>query len=99
MSAEHFRDGPRFRAFFGLKLLEEAHRGAGIVTSLVEILQAEVIGFGFVLARELEESHRNEEPCGLAHRESADAARKDQRNRSKLDELALRSLFRSVPSR
>ena len=80
MRAEHLRHASRPRAFLRLELFEEAHGSARIVSRLVEILQSEIIGFRFVLPRELQELHRNEESCGLAECEPADAAHEDQRN-------------------
>src|SRR5215510_8781140 len=99
MRAEHLRDGSRSRAFLYLKLFKEAHCGAWIIAGLVKILQPEVIGFGFVLTRELQELHRNQEPRCLPKSEAADAAHEDQRYRSEIDQLGLRRLLRPVTRR
>src|SRR5262249_12488016 len=101
MCAEHLRHGSRSRAFLCLKLFKEAHRGAWIVAGLVKILQPEVIGFSFVLTREVQELHRNQEPCCLPNSEAADAAHEDQRNRSEIEQLGLSTLApsRAAPQR
>src|SRR5262249_57666808 len=79
-----------------LKLYKEAHGGAWIIAGLVKILQPEVIGFGFVLTRELQELHRNQKPRCLPKSETADTAHEDQWNRSEIDQLGLRGLLRRV---
>src|SRR5262249_17285688 len=99
MRAEHLRDGSRSRALLCLKLFKEAHCGAWIIAGLVKVLQPEVIGFGFVLTRELQELHRNQEPRCLPKSEAADAAHEDQRDRSEIDQLGLRRLLRRVARR
>src|SRR5215467_15765223 len=82
MRAEQLRDGSRSRAFLCLKLFKEAHCGTWIIAGLVKILQPEVIGFGFVLTRELQELHRNQEPRCLPKSEAADATHEDEWNRN-----------------
>src|SRR6202042_1189439 len=65
---------------------------------LVHILQAEVIGFGFVGARELQERQRNREVHALIDRIASPAVGNENHgwNRRELYESALRFLARAV---
>ena len=89
MRAEHLGDASRLCAFLRLQLFEETHRRARIVSGLVEILHAQVVRFALSLTRELEKLHRNQESCSLAETETSNAAHKDQRNRSNVNQLRL----------
>ena len=80
MRAEHLRDASRPCAFLCLEFFEKADCSARIVAGFVQILQSEIIGLGFIAARELEELQRDEEPRSLPNSKPADSTHKDQRN-------------------
>ncbi len=61
MGGENLRDRAGLLLFIGSDFFEEGDEGVRIVAGLVHVLQAEVIGFAFINARELQEGHRDRE--------------------------------------
>ena len=64
--------GPAF--FAGLNLLEKFGEGQRIVTGLVKLLQAQIVGLSFCPAVELQELHGNKDAGRRARAESDRAA-------------------------
>src|SRR6476661_8362958 len=96
MVRKHFGHRSWLFLFLGLDLLKEVHELVGIVTSLVHVLNAQIIGLGLKTAGELKERHRYPDAGSLPCRKANSAAHKNQRQAGIVDELVARQLARSV---
>ena len=97
MCGEDAVDQPGLLLAERLDFLEDGDRARGIVDRGVEILRAQIIGFGLVTPAEVQERCGYRETRGLARHVSADARKQDaHRNTRDVRKLRLGRLARHV---
>ena len=97
MAAKEFRHRPGLALFVSLHFLEEIDERGGVVTGLVEILQAQEVRFRLGLAAKAQEGDRDGEARGLTNAKTGPAAHEDERNRRQVEHLPLGGAFGAVP--
>src|SRR5215469_3111475 len=87
---------PGFLLLTSLQLLEELHERIRIVSRLVHVLQAKVVGFRLKAAREAQKCQRQSQACRRTNGITDAASYEDQRNGSNVRPLSARHLTRRV---
>src|SRR5947209_12571813 len=90
MVAVGFGDKTRLLLFHGFQLFKEIDHSGRIVTTLVSILNAQVIGLRLKVAAELHEGSRNQKIQALIDANADWTSNHDQRNSSEACESAAR---------
>src|SRR2546423_11737830 len=92
MAGKSLGQRARLLLLLRLYLLEERSEGLRIVTGLIHVLQAQMVGLSLEAAREFHEAQRHDKAGGRARGIAGAAAHKDQREVGNIGPFAARLL-------